>query len=284
MKTRYKNRRILEYVSILFSLFVLMNFVSCSNDESCDYDVEDDGFPFACSEGMDVAFLIDYTGSMGGAIDGIKSSVAAIANTIVTESGGDYRLSLSIFDEQPEGNLPAYAAQTDYVSLPAGQKVVNSTFATRDQYLTMMEKFGTNNKTSFSNQLAKLNGALSLGSGVGSPEPGGLLFNELINNSFAGNWRTTNITKLAIIITDAVAGGDDDIANGIDDTYLASLAAKANLDGIQVILVSSLATSNYEISLVDINNGGLKLMNANLNNVGTDIIKLIEDICVNNEK
>ena len=284
MKTRYKNRRILKYVSILFSLFVTMNFVSCGSDESCEYDVVDDGFPFACSEGMDVAFLIDYTGSMGGAIDGIKSSVAAIASTIVTESGGDYRLSLSIFDEQPEGNLPAYAAQTDYVSLPAGQKIVNSTFATRDQYLTMMEKFGTNNKTSFSNQLAKLNGALSLGSGVGSPEPGGLLFNELINNSFAGNWRTTNITKLAIIITDAVAGGDDDTANGIDDTYLASLAAKANLDGIQVILVSSLATSNYEISLVDINNGGLKLMNANLNNVGTDIIKLIEDICVNNEK
>lgn len=273
-------RSALWSISMLFMVCFLN--VSCDESDICGYD--ENGFPYSCNEGMDVAFLIDYTGSMGGAIDDIKSSVTAISNTIVSESGGDYRLSLSIFDEYAEKSTPTYFTQTDYVSLPASQKVVNSTNATRSQYLTMMEKFGANNQASFGLQLAKLNGPLSLGSGVGSPEPGGLLLNELLNNNFAGTWRTTNITKIAIIITDAVAGGDDDTADAIDDTYLANLATTANSLGIQIILVSSLATSNYEISLVDNNTGGIKLMNANLNNVGEDIITLIENICVNNEK
>ena len=287
MKTHTKsnvlklNTRTFSVAKLLFLCFILIT-VSCKEDEECNYTTVDEDFPFACSEGMDVAFLIDYTGSMGGAINDIKSSVAAIAATIVTESGGDYRLSLSIFDEQFKDGSPAYASQADYVSLPANQKVINTTNATRHQYLTMMEKFGPNNQTTFGTQLAKLNGPLSLGSGAGSPEPGGLLLNELLNNNFAGTWRTTNITKLAIIITDATAGGDDDLANGIDDAYLASLAATANSLGIQVILVTSLATSNYEISLVDNNTGGLKLMNADLKNVGADISKLIEDICIYN--
>ena len=40
------------------------------------------GNPVACIEGMDVVFLIDYTGSMGGYINGVKSGVLSIVNTI----------------------------------------------------------------------------------------------------------------------------------------------------------------------------------------------------------
>lgn len=248
----------------------------------------DTTFPFDCSEGMDVAFLIDYTGSMGGAIDGIKADVSTIAGAINSLSLGNYQLSLSLFDEQQKEITPNYFFEPEYTSLPASQKQIITTGPNSDQYLTVMEPFSVGNQSTFSTQLAKINGPMSLGFGVSTPEPGGLLFNEIIEpNTFAGTWRTTNITKIVIIITDAPAGGDDDIANSIDDTFLQGLAAAANPTGpgtgTQVLLVSSLATSNYEIHLVDNNTGGLKLMNANFNNIATDIINLLEEVCMNNE-
>lgn len=254
-----------------------------------DCECIDTTFPFACSEGMDVAFLIDYTGSMGGAINGIKADVSTIASNINALSLGNYQLSLSIFDEQFEDFNPAYFTQPEYTSLPANQKMIISSGPSTRQFLTVMEPFGVGNEAAFSSQLAKLNGPMALGSGVNSPEPGGLLLNEILEpNIFGGNWRSTNITKLVIIITDATAGGDDDTADATDDTFLASLAAMANpgggsSSGTQVILVSSLATSNYEIHLVDNNTGGLKLMNANFNNIADDINALLEEVCMNNE-
>lgn len=281
MKKRYSSKIKYSIVKLLALCFVMVSF-SCEDKEVCGYV---DGFPYECNRGMDVAFLIDYTASMGGAIDDVKNSVTAISNTIVAESGGDYRLSLSIFDEQPgrdSGVTPPYFSEEDYVNLPANQKIINSTSPNTAQYLTMMEKFGVNNKTSFATQLAKLNNTMSLGSGVGFPEPGGLLLNEVLNNDFAASWRSGNITKLAIILTDAPAGGDDDVATSADDTFLTSLANDANAMGVQVILVTSLSTSNYEVSLIDNNNEGVKLMGANFEKVGADIIKLIEDVCDNN--
>ena len=252
-------------------------------DGTVNEDCECDGFPYSCSEGMEVAFLIDYTGSMGGAIDGIKSNVSAIVSAIDGLSLSNYKLSLSIFDEVEKTANPIYFSQTDYSSLPASQKKVITSGPGTDQYLTVMEKFSSNNSVSFGTQLAKLNNSMSLGSGLGFPEPGGLLFNEIFpTNNFAGNWDPSNITKIAIIITDALAGGDDDTANGADDSYLANLANIANSEGIQCLLVTSLPSSNYE-ELIDNNIGGLKLLNADFNNISTDIINLLEELCENNE-
>ena len=52
-----------------------------------------------CNNGMDVVFLVDYTASMGGEIDDVKTGISNIVSTINTESGGDYRLGLVVFDE-----------------------------------------------------------------------------------------------------------------------------------------------------------------------------------------
>ena len=50
---------------------------------------------------MDVAFIVDYTGSMGGEIDAIKTGIASIINTIDTASGANnYRLGLVTADEK----------------------------------------------------------------------------------------------------------------------------------------------------------------------------------------
>lgn len=260
----------------------LITATSCNKSEVCAYDEE----PKGCNAGMDVAFLIDYTGSMGRAIDSIKKEVNSIVNTIVTESGGDYRLALGIFDEYGKKMLPTYNASPAYTALPSNQKLTISTGPTTDQYLTMMEKFAPTNATSFAAQLAFLNNTtnMPMGWGIGGPEPGDLLLNEVLNNNFAGTWRTGNISKLVIIITDAPAGGNDDDATTADDTYLQSLATTANSMGIQCVLLTTFSgsptyTPNYQLKLIANNIGGSAVVAPTFNNISKDIIKQIQDIC-----
>ncbi|HTM98289.1 MAG TPA: vWA domain-containing protein [Pedobacter sp.] len=272
------NRKSICIILICTLLGLTQN--SCKKS-TCTYD--DNTYPPSCTKGMDVVFVIDYTGSMGGAIDNIKNSISNIVSTIVTKSAGDYRLALTIFDEAAKGGAPAYIGQTPYTSLPAANKLVISTGPTTNQYLTTMESFGYANNSTFATQLAKLNGPMSLGNGNGFPEPGDLLLDKIINASFAGAWRP-NITKLVIVITDAPASGNDDNNNAADDAFLTTLATNANTAGVQCILISTLATSNYETKLIDNNTGGLKLMSANFANIAPDISNMINNLCENNSQ
>ena len=43
---------------------------------------------------MDVAFVIDVTGSMGGAINNVKAAIPQLMDQIVAASAGDYRAEL----------------------------------------------------------------------------------------------------------------------------------------------------------------------------------------------
>ncbi len=277
MKTINKISKVKTFL-VAITCFITLN--SCNNNE-CKYN-DQDTFPFSCDGGMDVAFVIDYTGSMGTAINGIKTAVASIVSTIVTESGGDYRLSLSIFDEYSKAQNATYFTNADYTSLPAANKIINTTGTTTNQYLTMMEKFGTANTATFSSQLAKLNGSMPLGNGNGFAEPGGMLMSEIVNNAFAGTWRPGK-TKIMIIITDAPDGGDDDNNTAIDDAYLSALAIQANAQNIQCILVTTLPTANYEISLINNNTAGVALVRPDFSTIATDIKTLIENLCIAND-
>tara|TARA_R110002153_G_scaffold253386_1_gene411380 strand:- start:27 stop:914 length:888 start_codon:yes stop_codon:yes gene_type:complete len=70
---------------------------------------------------MDVVFCIDYSGSMGTAINNIKTSIAQIVQTIKDESLGDYRLGLVIFDARnyaPLGTDPGTAQSIKYAKSP----------------------------------------------------------------------------------------------------------------------------------------------------------------------
>ncbi|HMR83004.1 MAG TPA: VWA domain-containing protein [Niabella sp.] len=278
MKTSYLNN-----IAFLFLLMISLGNLSCKKGtEICAYDEE----PAGCAAGMDVAFLIDYTGSMGGAIDSIKNEVSSIVNTIITESGGDYRLALGIFDEYQKRTGPSYIASPAYTSLPAGQKKVINSGTTTDQHLTMMEMFAPANAASFSTQLSFLNNNpnMPMGWGIGGPEPGDLLLNEILNNGFAGTWRGGGITKLAIIITDAPAGGDDDNTTAADDTYLQNLAAAANSMGVQCVLLTTFSgnptyPANYQLQLINNNTGGSAVVAPTFSNISKDIITQIENIC-----
>lgn len=276
-------RIFLKLIPLFLFLILPMMFNSCGNKE-CAYRVIQDSVPFTCDSGMDVAFLIDYRESMGPDINFIKSSINSVTSAIISRSGGNYRLALSIFDEIDTGFFPMYFTQADYTSLPAANKIVNTTGPITDQYLTVMEKFSMANTASFSTQLAKLNGTMALGlGGVNPSSPGGLLLNKIVNSSFAGTWRP-GLTKLAIIITATQDGGDDNLPNTVDDTYLDNLANQANLAGIECILVTktSNSSSNYQMHLITPNIGGIPILLPDFNDISPDLIRIINLVCEKN--
>jgi len=71
---------------------------------------------------MDVVFVVDDTGSMGGAIANIKAGISSIAGDVVAASGGDYQMGLVSFKDnvQTDVDLAAglsYALGDLYVEL-----------------------------------------------------------------------------------------------------------------------------------------------------------------------
>jgi hypothetical protein len=279
----FQRMRKLKGIRILlsfFALLVILLFSKCSKAPNCESLQVENSDSTACLVGMDVAFLIDYTGSMSDAIDNIKYSVNSIVNNIALKSGGDYQLALGIFDEYPTETYPLYFVQSPYASLPSSSKKIVTTNPFRTQYLTIMEKFSSYNKTSFINQLNKLNSMdMFMGSGVSYPEPGGLLAYEVVKNDFAGLWRSGK-KKYCFIITDAPDGGDDDNADATDDLLLQNIASIADTNEISFILITTASAGiNYETHLIDNNKGSFKLLNADFNNVSKDINLIINKLC-----
>ena len=212
--------------------------------------------PTQCSGGMDIVFLVDYTGSMGAAIGGVKAGLTNILSTINSESLGNYRVSLCIFDEY-QGNLtspPNYGSTSTYLNLPATQKAVINTFNTKTQFITCVQPLDNIGSTSaFQTKLNLLaTPSFPLGNGNYTPEPGELGVNEILSNNIAGSFRSDAI-KLIILITDAVPGGNDDTNNVIDYTYInGTLIGLCNSYDVQVMTQSSLSAAyagNYYYNL-----------------------------------
>lgn len=207
--------------------------------------------PTQCSQGIDVVFIVDYTGSMSGAINGVKAGIANIINTISLESLNNARIGLVIFDEYSANATPNYGLKSTYTNLPAAQKFINRNFGVgRAQHITALAPMGSvNNFTDFNAKLALLNTSdFPLGNGEGTPEPGDLGTYEVVKNNLAGAWRAEAI-KVIVLITDAVPGGNDDSNTIADLTYLNNiLLPVVNARGAQVMVQSSelaSATGNY---------------------------------------
>ena len=194
----------------------------------------------ACANGMDVAFVIDYTFSMSGIIESVKAGAASLVNTIITQSGGNnYRLSLTTADENnaSDGSTPNYAGCVDYTNLPAAQRITNAG-ANDFQFITAWEMFGTNNGTAFTTQLGKSNGGVNgtcvnLGDGGGTPEPTDYAAQLITGASaFTGAFRS-NVAKYIIIITDKLPGGTQDQFNATVWAGIQQMIVDANTDGIK---------------------------------------------------
>ena len=246
-----------------------------------------------CADGMDVVFVVDYTGSMSSAISGVKTGITQIANTISTESGGNYRLGLVLYDEYTNGASISYASSGYYQGLPSAQKIVNSGTG-HFQVFTCNEKMNTiGNLTTFTNNLNSIDAnsnsstGMVLGNGAGDPEPGGLCTYEVAQNNFAGQWRSDAL-KLIIHITDIYPGGDDDTYNSTDVNFFQSTLTPA-LDALNIQFFHN--TSQHETSPVEqatydylVDNttpsglGSYSLTYSNSNWVNA-MIQGIEDLC-----
>jgi len=197
--------------------------------------------PTQCNQGVDIVFLVDYTGSMGGSINGVKAGIANILSTINAESSGDFRIGLCIFDETYSSSNSNYGGTSAYTSLPANQKVIINSGSGKNQHITCLQPMNIIGNTSeFQTKLALLNtGNLPLGSGQGTPEPGGLGVNEIVANSIAGSFRS-NAIKVIILITDAIPGGFDDASSTTDQTYFNNvLIPLCDTNGVQALIQSS---------------------------------------------
>jgi hypothetical protein len=210
---------------------------------------------------MDVVFLVDYTGSMGSAIDNVKSSISSIVSTIQTESNNNYRLGLMVYDEMYT-NPPAYSQLTSYTSLPSSQKFTNYNLVfDLTQWITVMEKMSLNNISSFTTQLNLLNTpSFPLGNGGEFPEPADMGV-ELISTSrypgysyMAGTFRN-NVAKLIILITDARPSGNNDTYDTTDITLINDLIPVLVNQNIQVLLMTTTISSNALYTLANGTNG-----------------------------
>lgn len=236
------------------------------------------GDPSPCTDGMDVVFLVDYTGSMGGTIEGIKSSILSIINTIQTESNNNYRLGLVTFDEYSSPSTSYYSSNTEYISLPISQRKINIGLSNHYQWITAWEKMSTNNITTFSTQLSKLNGIVPLGDGVGGPEPSDMGVDLISTNNylgyeyFAGTFRT-GVSKLIILITDAPPSGNDDDYNLTDITFINGLIPQLYNQNIRVLLMTTYSGSALD-TLATGTNGSVSIGFSPSN-----IITAIQNIC-----
>ena len=210
--------------------------------------------PSQCTQGIDIVFVVDYTGSMGGSINGVKAGISNILSTISSESLNNARVGLVLFDETG-GTTTNYSSTSTYINLPANQKFQNvNSSAGKVQHITAISKMGAvNDFTDFQQKLALLNtGSFPLGNGLGTPEPGDMGTYEVVKNNLAGAWRAEAI-KVVVLITDAVPGGDDDSNNAADLAYATNtLIPVLNSKEVQVMVQSSRSASysgNYYSNL-----------------------------------
>src|SRR5664280_1254402 len=154
---------------------------------------------------VDLALVVDDSGSMGGAQSNIKTELPRIISTAQAVSGGDQRIGIVSF--------PNFAVLTN-------------------DGVTVRQAFTTD--TTLINNAVQ---ALTANGGNGEPEPSDAALQYVvdgttdtgctISNTPLGSFRS-GCTKIAVLITDAHPGGcSDTFTPGVDDVHAAAVAADA---------------------------------------------------------
>jgi len=196
-----------------------------------------------CTDGMDVAFVLDYTFSMSPIINDVKTNIASVINTIDTSSGAsNYRIGILTVDEMQGTSAPSYNSCADYTGLPTAQKIAN-TGVGATQYITAWEMFQTNNGATATTQIQKLNGGvdgtcINIGQGANGPEPIDMAIEQVLSNNFLNAFRA-NVAKYIVVVTDALPSGDDDQFTSVDYAKIGQLTTIANTQGVKVIVVGT---------------------------------------------
>jgi hypothetical protein len=160
---------------------------------------------------MDVVFVVDDTGSMGGAIANVKAGIASIANDVVLASGGDYQMGLVSFKDN---------VQTDVDLAPGNQAAIQAGIT-----------------------------ALSASGGAGGPEASDAALDTVVNGTSAGSDAgpcnqpfnsvgfRAGAVKIAVMLTDNLPGGCNDSFTAVD---VANAARVANDSAGANILISAI--------------------------------------------
>jgi len=157
---------------------------------------------------MDVVFVVDVTGSMGGAIDNVKKDLPGIITQIQTASSGDFRLGLVKFDntvivvnDMAAGNLDSVKAGINAMSAGGGG---DEPEASDEAVRTVVNALKASDRAS--------------GDQVGD---------------FTANFRP-EATKVIILITDARPAGFDDKFDNTDETDVQTISSQASAKGIRI--------------------------------------------------
>lgn len=168
----------------------------------------------------DVVFIIDDTGSMGGAINNVESEAANLISAINSASNGDMKLGLVTFKDN----------------------------------VTVVDDLAFGNAASVQAHIL----ALSAAAGAGLPEASDEALNTAVNRlpassrspgqqigDFNGTWRA-GAKKIVILITDAPPGGfDDTYVLGVDNVNAHTRAVQAAAAGIKISAVFVPTAGDY---------------------------------------
>ena len=217
----------------------LSTFVTNSAAESCD-------------NGMDVAFIMDYSGSMASDITTLQTGFAGLISTIQGQvsAGNEYRVSITTADESNSVTTPNYNACVDYTNLPAAQRLNYPGNSSHQLFITAWEMFQTNNAVTATAQLNKLNGGvdgtcINIGSGGSTgPECTDQAINRVLNNNFTGAWRS-GIAKFIIVGTDTLPGGNDGNFDANDWTFIQTMATQALTQGVKIFILGPGVDQTY---------------------------------------
>lgn len=160
--------------------------------------------PCGCGP-LDVVFVIDDTGSMGGSLSNFQANFPQLLTQIQQSSNGDYRLGLVTFKDQ----------------------------------VTVHDDLSAGNDAAVLADIA----ALSASGGNNEPEASDEALNTVLNNlparpgqigNFSGYWRT-GARRFVVLLTDAhPAGFDDSFVPGVDDVQAHAQAVTAATLGIKL--------------------------------------------------
>jgi len=165
-------------------------------------DIFYSGSPDPCSEDpadnckVDLAVVLDDTGSMGGTINGVKSGIQGVADLVELAVGQNYRFSLTTFKDSVTTRLP-FSNLCGSASLTAFKSAVNGVGAS--------------------------------GGGDG-PEWSAAAVKHAAEGR-AGSWREGNIVRVLIVLTDNINnyGVGSSVDSGVSVNAAASACAAMNI-------------------------------------------------------
>ena len=203
---------------------------------------------------MDVAFVVDATGSMGGAINNVKEAIPQLMDQVVAASAGDYRAELVVVHDSIDVTVPFASGNRSALESAVGG----------------LSAFGGGNLPEMTDE------ALRTTIDALGPRP--------FQTGTALPFRSSAL-KIIVLITDALpAGFDDQYTPGVDDVNANQRALDAAAAGIKISAVF-VPTQGVDPQIVAImqnyatRTGGIYLLTQSDGNGTADAIREVISAC-----